>query len=195
MIVWGGQGTSALSDGARYNPTTDSWIAIPGATQLYLYLKPRRQRMGRKGRSMNKGATIAVPPLLRVPPAPDSTSLFTHPSNGRIPDGCHALPVDSRAAGREAGASGTTALNKPTQGNALGNRVHSRPSPERAAQRVAHLQGYFMIMHIHPGRCPGLACRGAFGPKTTPAPRCGAGRNLRMKMPVSRTLDPRSAMP
>lgn len=40
MIVWGGQGTSALSDGARYNPTTDSWIAIPGATQLYLYLKP-----------------------------------------------------------------------------------------------------------------------------------------------------------
>ena len=30
MIVWGGQNSSAtLNDGARYNPTTDSWTSIP----------------------------------------------------------------------------------------------------------------------------------------------------------------------
>ena len=53
--------------------------------------------------------------------------------------------------------------DKPAQGNALGpGKI--RTSPERAASVVTPLQGLAGFHAGDPGRCPGLACRRAFGP-------------------------------
>jgi transcriptional regulator with GAF, ATPase, and Fis domain len=60
-------------------------------------------------------------------------------------------------------------LNKSAQGNALGIRSPSQPSPERATQEVSRdglCRPFRARMHVgsaDPGRCPGLICAAPLG--------------------------------